>query len=165
MPYKNILYKKYSENIIFYNYRDYINGKHSRYKISIIYTFTNIINRVKGLDESMSFMISEIRSEEGLKNKIEEIKNQNENNKMKKEYNICIKFDRVTSNKIKFTSDYIFNYFNEDKYNYIFIIHINRIFKDNINRIYYREIYSLPDINPSINQLFIDNLNGNNYLN
>ena len=84
---------------------------------------------------------------------------------MKKEYNICIKFERANSNKIKFISNYILNNFYKDNYNYIFIIHINRSFIDNNNKFSYRKIYSLPDINPSINQLFIDNLNGNNNLN
>ena len=84
---------------------------------------------------------------------------------MKKEYNVCLKFERTNSNKIKFISNYILNNFKEDKYNYIFIIHINRSFKDNNNQVYYRKIYSLPDINLLINQLFIDDLNGNNNLN
>ena len=41
---------------------------------------------------------------------------------------------------------------------YIFLIHINRNFNKKIGE----KIYSLPDINPSINQIFIDNLNDNN---
>ena len=48
-------------------------------------------------------------------------------------------------------------HFKEDKYNYIFIIHINRDFKKKKEK-----IYSLPDINDDINQMFIDNFNGNN---
>jgi len=47
--------------------------------------------------------------------------------------------------------------FQDDQFNYIFIIHINRNFKKNNE-----SIYSLSDINPDINQIFIDNLNGNN---
>ena len=43
-------------------------------------------------------MISEIRSEDGLKTIIEEIKNKNENN-YKKEYNIYIDFEQSNSKK------------------------------------------------------------------
>ena len=157
----NVIYEKYIANNIFYNYKDYTsNEENKKYKISIIYSYTSIANRVEGLNGDMSFMVNEIRSENGLKNRIEEIKNRNENNKMKKEYNIS-----TNSNKIKFISNYILNNFKEDKYNYIFIIHINRSFKDNKNVFYYRKIYSLPDINPDVKQLFIDDLNGNNNLN
>ena len=103
-------------------------------------------------------MVSKIRNESGLKNLIDELKNQNENNKLKKEYNIYIDFEQSNSKKMKFISNFIFNNFKDDKYNYIFIIHINRNFNKNKNE----RIYSLPDINPEIDQLFIDNLNGNN---
>ena len=161
----NVIYEKYISNNIFYNYKDYINEENRVYKISIIYTYTSITNRVDGLNEELTFMINEIKSEDGLKNKIEGIKNKNENNKIKKEYNICIKFERANSSKIKFLSNYILKNFEKDKYNYIFIIHINRSFKDNNNTIFYKKIYSLPDINPFINQLFIDDLNGNRNLN
>ena len=49
------------------------------------------------------------------------------------------------------------NYKDDSKYQYIFIVHIKRNFNRKID-----EINSIPDINPDINQLFIDNLNGNN---
>ena len=50
---------------------------------------------IEGLVKEMSFMISEIKSEDGLKNIIEEIIIKNKNNK---EYNkICIRFEQ--SNK------------------------------------------------------------------
>ena len=106
----------------------------------------------------MSFMISEIKSEDGLKNLIDEIKCKNKMNKLKKEYNICIQFDQSNSRLIKYISNFILNNFIDDKYNYIFIIHIYRNFDGNN----YKRIYSLPDINLLINQIFIDNLNGNN---
>ena len=50
------------------------------------------------------------------------------------------------------------------KYNYILIIHIDRHFfyNDSINKKNKERIYSLPDINPKINQIFIDDLNSNN---
>ena len=136
----------------FYNYKDYIN---KQYKISIIYEFTSITNTVEGLNKEISFMVSQIRSEDGLKNLIDEIKNQNENIKLKKEYNICIHFEQSNSEKIKFISNFIINNFMEDQYNYLIIIHINRKF----NKKSHEKIYSSTDINPDINQLFIDNLN------
>ena len=46
-------------------------------------------------------------------------------------------------------SNFILNNFRDDKYNYIFIIHIYRNFDGNN----YEIIYSLPDINPLINQI------------
>ena len=55
-------------------------------------------------------------------------------------------------------SNFILNNFKDDKYHYIFIIHICR----NFNKYYKEKIYTLPDINPTINQIFIDNLNRNN---
>ena len=140
----------------FYNYKDYINEEDNKqYKISIIYAFTSITNTVEGLNKEISFMVSQIRSEDGLKNLIDEIKNQNENIKLKKEYNICIHFEQSNSEKIKFISNFIINNFMEDQYNYLIIIHINRKF----NKKSHEKIYSLTDINPDINQLFIDNLN------
>ena len=103
-------------------------------------------------------MVTEIRSEDELKNLIDDIQKKNENNLLKKDYNICIHFEQSNSEKIKFISNFILNNFKKDKYRYIFIIHINRNFNKKNNE----RIYALPDINPDINQLFIDNLNGNN---
>ena len=91
----NIIRKYYNSNPIFCNYNDYINDEDSKkYKISIIYTFTSIANIVEGFNKGMSFMVSEIRSEDGLKRLIDEIKNKNDYNKYKKEYNICINFEQ-----------------------------------------------------------------------
>ena len=73
-------------------------------------------------------MISEINSENGLKNVIDEIKIKNENNKIKKEYIIYIHFDRSDSKKLKYMSNFILKNFKNDKYNYILIIHIKRKF-------------------------------------
>lgn len=64
-------------------------------------------------------MVSEIRSEDGLKTIIEEIKNKNENN-YKKEYNIYIDFEQSNSKNIKFISNFILNNFKKDKYHYIY---------------------------------------------
>ena len=106
----------------------------------------------------MKFLVAEIRSEDGLKTLIEEIKCKNESNKSEKEFNIYIDFELSNSIKIKFISNFILNFLKEDNYNYIFIVHIKR----NFNKKNKEMLYSLSDINPSINQLFINNLNGNN---
>ena len=177
----NIIRLKYNQedNEIYYNYNEYIaKGKIEVYKISIIYTFTGITNIVEGLNKEMSFMVSEIRSEEGLRRMIEEIKNKNEKNFIKK-YIICIDFEQSNSKKIKFISNFILKNYENDNYHYIFIIHIKRNIiqkisgklsnddnKGKINKkIINEKIYSLPDINKNINQMFIDNLNGNNIIN
>ena len=142
------------------NLKQYIEEEENKkYKISIIYTFTNIDDNVNGLNKEMSFMASEIKSEEHLKNLIEELKIKNENNILNKSNYIYINFSRDYSDKIEFTSHYILNNFKSDKYNYIFIIHIKRSFGEQN-----KKIFSLLDINPDINQIFIDNLNADNYL-
>ena len=161
LPKNNIIKKKYYENKLVYNLKDYINkDDNKKFKISIIYTFTYISTKVEGLNNEMSFMISEINSENGLRNVIDEIKIKNENNNLKKEYIIYIHFDRSNSNKLKYMSNFILKNFKDDKFNYIFIIHIKRKFKGQK----VDEIYSLPDIYDDINQLFIDNLNSNNLI-
>ena len=141
----------------YYNFKSYIDDEDNKYKISIIYTFHNIANLIEGINEEdnnkMSFMISEIKSEKQLDNIINEIKTRNESNKSNKK-NIVIHFEQFYSKQIQFISNFIFKNFKDDKYNYIFIMHIKRNF-DNIKD----RIYSIPDINPDINQLFIDNLN------
>jgi len=159
LPDNNVIKRRYIENKDIHNFKDYIKKEENKkYKISIIYTYTGIANIVEGLDTDMRIMISEINSENALKNAINEIIIKNENNKLKKDYNkICIHFDISNSRKIKYVSNFILKHFKEDKYNYIFIIHINRDFKKKKEK-----IYSLSDINDDINQMFIDNLNGNN---
>ena len=163
LPDNNIIKARYNDLKNINNFRDYIRKEYkekdenTRYKISIIYTFTSFSENVDGEDKGMKLMISEIRSEDGLKSSIEEIKKQNEINKPPKDYYICIHFQQSNSKMIKFISNYILNNFN-DQYIYIFIIHINRNFQGKKGE----RINSLPDINPSINQIFIDDLNCNN---
>ena len=158
LPDYHIIKRKYYDNKKYYNFNDYISDEENKkYKISIIYTFSSITSIINGANNEMKFMISEIKTENQLKNVIEKIKNQNKN-KIDKNYNILIQFDVFNSNKIQYISNFINNYYNEDRYNYIFIIYIKRNFDPkNTNRIYY-----LFDINQNINQLFIDNLNGAN---
>ena len=74
---------------------------------------------------------------------------------------MIIQFQQSYSNKIQFISDYIINYCKDDEYNYVFLIHARRKFL-NIPSGRKESIYSIPNINNDINQLFIDNLNGPN---
>ena len=159
LPENHIIRKKYYEEKKYYNFKNYINDEENKgFKISIIYTFNGIAGAVVGINNDMRFMVMEIKTEDQLRNKIEEIKNRNEDSKLEKNYNIFIHFEQFNTKKIQFISSFIIKNFKEDKYNYIFIIHIQRNFNAQIND----RIYTIPDINPDINQLFIDNLNAAN---
>ena len=151
LPKNNILRNKYIASKNIDNFNDYMKEEYKKYKISIIYTFTN---RVDGITTGKSFVISEIRSENNFLSLIEEIKDKYKNEE--KKY-ICIHFEQSNSKNIKFISNFIFQKFEDDDFNYILIIHINR----NFNKKVKDRIYSLPDINSKINQIFIDNLNNN----
>ena len=152
LPEKNIIRTQY------YN-KQYINDEnYKNYRISIIYTFSNLANTIDGSNNEMSFMVSEIKNEKQLEITINELKNKNENNKIEKDYNILIHFEQLNSNKIQFISNFINKNYKQDKYYYIFIIHIKRNFDSKNDE----RIYSIPDINHDIKQLFIDNLNGKN---
>ena len=158
LPKNNIIKKKYLESENYYNFKDYMSKEDiKKYKISIIYTFTSISNKVEGLNNDVSFNISEIKSEKGFQVKLDEIKNRNENNELKKEDYICIHFEQYNSKKIKFISNLILKTNEEKKYNYILIVHINRNFTEKSEK-----IYSLPNINTDINQVFIDSLESDN---
>ena len=159
LPDDHIIKKKYYELKKTLNFKEYINDEENlKYKISIIYTFTNITNSVEGLDQFMSIMVSQIKSENDLKNSINELKIKNEDNIKIQNY-IFIEFEQNNYEKIKFITNYILNNLKEDNYSYIMIMHINRNFNIK-NKNNNQKIYSLPDINNDINQLFIDNLNG-----
>ena len=156
LPDENILKKKYLENKEVYNYKDLIeflnNEKNKSYQLSIVYTFTSSAEVFDGLNNDMSLMISRIKSENSLKYNINEIKRRNE-----KEKNIiCIHFEQTNLPKIKFICNFILNNFKDDGYKYMMLVHINR----NFNKRKKEKIFSLPDINPNIYQIFIDNLNG-----
>jgi len=157
---ENIIKQKYYEKN-YYNFKTYIDdikSKKNNYKISIIYTFSNVASVIEGCINDMKFMISEIKSENQLKNRIEEMKS-NEISEDQTSKIIIIHFEQFNSNKIQFVSDYIINYFKDDKYNYIFLVHIARRFLSE-NQGNKERIYSIPNIDNDINQLFIDNLNG-----
>lgn len=163
MPDDNIIKEKYYKSKNIYNFKDYINSEEIKnYKISIIYTYSSTINTFEDFNREMSFNISDIKTEKQLVNLIDEKKNRNENNMLKKDYNIFIHIEQSYSIHIEFLSNLIIENYKNDIYNYIIIIHINRNFDINNNN---EKIYSLPDINPDINQIFIDNLNGNNKTN
>ena len=157
LPERHIIRKIYYDKK-YSSFNEYISDEDNKcYKISIIYTFTSLSNVIIGSNNEMSFMVSEIKNENHLISIIDEIKNKNENVKYnnEKSYNILIHFEHVNSNKIQFISNFIIKNFKEDKYNYLLIIHIKRNFNLDINE----SIYSIPDINPNINQIFLDNLN------
>ena len=123
------------------NFNSYINNLESaranntkdNYKISIIYTFSNITNIIEGYYKAKTIMISEINTEEKLKSDINENKRKYcyEN---KNKHLIIINFEQYNTNKIQFISDYISNYCKDDDYNYIFIIHIQRSFNIEKNK-------------------------------
>ena len=160
LPDDHKIAKTYYEEKQYYNLKEYIaDEENKKKKISIIYTFSNISNIINDINNEMRFMVSSIKTENQLKNIIDEIKNKNESNSEKNNNNIFIHFEQMNSKKIQFISSFIFNRLKSDSYNYIFIIHIKRNFKSQINN---DIIYSLPDINPNINQIFLDNLNAIN---
>ena len=164
----NKIKQRYDDKKKTYNFISYLEDmtkdENKDFTISIIYTFTSIANNIEGLEPQMSFMISKIKSEKEFKNTIEYLKKNNEN--PEKKY-IYIKFEQSNSQNIKYICNYILNNFNDD-YKYIIIIHIIRNFNKEKNNNTQKEkqekqiIDCLPDINPNINQIFIDNLNGKN---
>ena len=156
LPNDHKIKKKYFEEKMYYCFEKYIKDKiNEKYKISIIYTFSTIGNVIKGANSDMGFMISEIRSENQLKNKIDEIINKKENiPNYKGDNNIVIHFEQFNSNKIQYISNFLEKKY--ENYKFIFIIYIKRNFSDKNNE---DTIYSIPDIKDNINQLFIDNLN------
>ena len=166
----NVIKKKYYEKK-YYNFLTYIKDLEAKiinYKISIIYTFSDIASPIIGCNKEKEIMISKIRSENQLKNTIDELKNIEYNESIEEENDgiIVIHFEQKNSDKIQFVSDYIINYLQKDKdkakSNYIFLVHIFRKFPGNQSG--KERIYSIPNINSDINQIFIDNLNGHSGL-
>ena len=159
LPDNHVIKKEYYEEKKYYNFEKYITDDvNKNYKISIIYTFSSIISDIKGANNKMKFMISEIKSENALKYMIDEIININDKSQTSKEFNIMVHFEQIDSNKIQYVSNFIDKYCKEgkyEKYKFIFIIHIERNFFSQNNK----TIYSIFQIKQDINQLFIDNLN------
>jgi len=161
LPEGNPIKKKYYEKKKYYNFKQYMKALNigekdlTDFKISIIYTFSNIVNIIEGYDKD-EFMISAISTEEKLKTQIDDIKNKNKNNSNNRY--ILIRFEDFNTNKMQFTADYINNYCKDDEYHYILIVYLHRnMDKDNKEK---QRIYSIPNIYNNINQLFIDNLEG-----
>jgi hypothetical protein len=166
LPDNNEIKKLYLIEKNYYNLKSYINDiTEESPKIAIIYTFNSIAVSIDGVRIEMKILISNIKMENQLERAIKEVKYQNENvlhaniNDIKNRI-IYLSFDQFNSDKIQFVSDYIKKNYGKDDYRYIFIIHIHRNFNPKINT----SITSIPDIDPDIEQLFIDNLNGPNII-
>ena len=162
LPEGNILKEKYLNEKKYYNLKSYIKDLNEESpKISIIYTFDSIAYAIEGV----RIYISKIKTENKLDSLIREIKYQNENSTSfaNRKNIIYISFEQFNSNKIQYVSEYIKKNYKgnkdenkDDKYKYIFIIHIQRKFNDKEKS----NIYSILDIDSDIEQLFIDSLNG-----
>ncbi len=155
----NELKKLYYKKKEYYNLEQYLNKKPT-YKISIIYTFNNIINDTDEL--STSKMISQTESENQLLRNIKNMLSEKDNNKKKNDNKnknfIIIHFDESNMDKIGFLISFVFNnYDKNEELKFIFIVHIKRNFKVEPQS---EKIFAVPDINSNIYQLFIDNLNG-----
>ena len=162
LPDDNKIKQIYLDKKEYYNFEKYlIDNENKNYKISIIYTFSNITNDIKCSNNIKKFMISEIKSENELFYKIDEIININESNKISNKNNIIIQFEQINSNKIQFVSKFIDKYCKEgkyEKYKFILIIHIKRNFSSQSSQ-KNKTIHSIPELSQDVNQLFIDNLN------
>ena len=134
----------------YFDLKGYISDSdNKRYKISIIYSFNKAGFIINGIDNERRFFSSGITTEDQLKLIIDEMKKRDSINKLEKKYYILIHFEQHNSRKIKFISNFILNNYKDDnKYKYIFIVHIKRNFNRRIGK-----IHSIHDINPDINQL------------
>ena len=139
---------------------NYYLSSNNSHKISIIYTFNNINDNINGIDESSNLLYSDIYDESQFITYITNILSKKLFFLLKmpnKKY-IFIHFDYSNSNKIGLIIPFIINkYYKNEDLQFILIVHIKRNFSlDNPKEI----IYTLPDINYDIDQIFIDNLNG-----
>ena len=160
LPEENELKKTYNQLEIFYNLKDYINviNNEKQNKISIIYTFSSIVNVIEGpdLDESNYIMISEIKSETQLSNIIDGIINKNINLKKKNINFILLHFDHKNSKQLNYIISFIKNNYFTENFKFICIVHIKRNFIANKIGNKFDKIHSVPNINENVNQLFID---------
>ena len=175
LPDENPVKIAYFKNRHYYKLTDYLEmNEKNDYKISIIYTFSFSNISIEGVELSSSQMISEIQSEKNLYNLIEEKIRVNKS-KNKNKY-IFLQFDVSQSDKLKFVVSFIDNNFSCEEfkfYKFILIIHVRRNIKEvdnksNEKKIFLKEaqksfrISNIFDIYPNIEQLFIDNLKGEN---
>ena len=142
-----------------FNLKDYLiqlneldKDKKKIFKFSIIYTFTPIFGNIEGINDIPQLMVSEIKRENKL---IEEINQKKLKNKGNNNYFI-MNFYQEESNKINFIITTLKNNYSEENISFIFIVHIKRIM-DKKNK---QRIYSIPDIDEKVDQIFIDNLDG-----
>ena len=146
-------YKDYIENIKLTNNKE---NKENKLKISIIYTFTSIISNIDAIKDSNSQqIISEIKRENQLIGLINEKKF---NNKRTDNNFFIMHFYQHELDKINFIISTLNNNFDDEQIKFIFIVHIKRIMDKKVKE----KIYSIPDIDEKVDQIFIDNLNGPN---
>ena len=157
-PIKNF-YK--TKNI--FNFQGYINylnelnkEKKNTFKFSIIYTFSSIISSIiidgKSYNNSNQ-LISEIKRESDLIELINEkkFKNYQRNNNF-----FILHFYQHELNKINFIINTLKNNYPDEGIKFIFIVHIERIMDIKKKE----KIYSIPDVDESVDQIFIDKLDG-----
>ena len=146
-----------------YNYRDYINylnkltkDKKNIFKFSIIYTFSNIISNIEGInDNSSQLIVSTIKRENNM---IETINEKKFKNKKNDNNYFIMHFYQDELDKINFIISTLKNNYEDDDIKFILIVHIKR--NDDKNK--KEKIYSIPNIDEKVDQIFIDNLNGMN---
>ena len=147
----------YNQRNIF-NYKDYINHLNTltdnKFKFSFIYTFTNIISNIEGINENNNpQMISEIKRENQLIDLINEKKFKN---KRADDNYFILHFYQHELDKINFIISTLENNYSDEEIKFIFIVHIKRI----MDKKKKEKIYSNPDSDEKVDQIFIDNLNG-----
>ena len=155
---------EYKKRKIF-NFKDYINylnnpiinnkkEKINIFKFSVIYTFTSIITPIEGfIDNNSQQIISEIKRENNL---IELINEKKFKNKKADNNFFIMHIYQHELNKINFIITTLKNNYKDEKIIFIFIVHIKRI----MDKKRKEKIYSFPDIDEEVDQIFIDNLNG-----
>ena len=129
MPESNKLKLSYFENNHFYKLTDYLENEDFNYKVSIIYTFSPSDIVIEGVELSSSQMISEIQSEQQLKNLIFEKLNQKNLNKNNQQY-VFLQFESSESIKLSFIVPFVINDYSEESNKFIFIIHVKRNFDE-----------------------------------
>jgi len=140
------------------NLNEYLK-KNDSYKIYIIYTFSIISTKIDGIDESSNYIIiSGIRSEEQLKNRIDEIINRLNTERFGKKKLIILHFEQKNSKKLSFIIEFLNDYYKitGKEIKFLLIIHIKRNFDLNKNE----SIYSVLNIYDNVEQIFLDDLNG-----
>ena len=154
---------EYFKNKKYNNIKEYINKKDDIYKISIIYTFTNITDNIPVLDDyGESILISEIKSEKDLKKRIFIINSNYQKSPKPKRY-IFLRFTQSNSQYLNFVVPFLKANFQEHIY-FICIIHIKRNFdeKDKKDKMpkkdKLKKIDNVPNLYNTVEQLFIDNL-------